>query len=861
MASKKLMLAAALVLIGVATRAEMEKATPESQGVESRAILNWIDACEKKFDGEKEGRVHGFVIVRHGKTIAEGSWKPFETLERPHELWSHSKSFTSAAVGFLVDDGKLDLDERLVDIFTNDLPAKVSENLAQLRVRDCLTMNAGKAPHVLGHSPESWKKLFFRQPFSIKPGTRFWYDSDATFMLATIVELRSGMPLLDYLRKKLFNPIGIGAVLTGVSPEGIACGGWGLKMTTRDLARFGQFLLQEGRWNGKQLLSREWVRLASARQTWSSGIVIQSQTVGSGSDWQQGYGFQFWRCRHDAYRADGAAGQLTVVMPDQDAVVSVHAGLSDMQGELNLIWDILLPGMKDGVLPENAAAAMALEKRCATLAVPPVAGERLTDFRKFIGSYTIDPNPRGLRAIYLFQDAQTNMYVRLYSRSFPYCFRIGYNAWKEGHCHLDPEPFEGLGMLTGSPRTAASGAVQTNGHYAVRVYLPQTIYKIDLDFVNSNGVKTVRGSFATTGGGAFVGHATNEKPKLWADVPALETSGNWDERRKSLLYQFTAAEFGQRPVERPADLAFETVSENPILGGKGVHRKVRISSKGVYEPFSFVADAYFPKDAKKIGSFVSISLKGRLNGQKFNPDAEDPSVHSLPVSNVLARGYGIVNFIHDDIAKDDPATSFSSGVFKAFGPHVSERKQKDWGALSAWAWGASRVLDWIETQPEFDAKRVAVIGHSRGGKSALWAGATDERFALTCVNCSGTGGAKLNHITLPWSESLVAIQKGLPHFFCGYYPVFAESPKKMTCDQHQLLALVAPRRLSVGSGSGDSWAGPAGEKAATELAAPAWEALGVKGLGDRVRYHVRNGPHDLAPFDWNEYMNALEETK
>ncbi|MDX9867229.1 MAG: serine hydrolase, partial [Kiritimatiellia bacterium] len=846
---------------GVAARAEMEKATPESQGVESRAILNWIDACEKKFDGEKEGRVHGFVIVRHGKTIAEGSWKPFDTLTKPHQLWSHSKSFTSSAVGFLVDEGKLDLDERLVDIFTNELPANVSTNLAQLRVRDCLTMNAGKAPHVFGNSSEPWTKLFFRQKFDHVPGTHFWYDSDATFMLAAIIERRTGKKLLDYLRGKMLSKIGICEATTGVSPEGIACGGWGMNMTTRELARFGQFYLQEGAWNGQELLSRDWVRLATSRQTWSGGIASHSKTIGSGSDWQQGYGFQFWRCRHNAFRADGASGQLTVVMPDQDAVVSVHAGLSDMQGELNLIWEHLLPAMRKEALPANPAAAAALEKRCATLAVPPVAGERLTDFRKFIGSYTIDPNPRGLRAIYLFQDAQTNMYVRLYSRSFPYCFRIGYNAWKEGNCHLDPEPFEGIGMLTGSPRTAASGAVQTNGHYAVRVYLPQTIYKIDLDFANSNGVRTVRGSFATTGGGAFTGHATDENPKPWSDVPVLDVSGNWAERRKSLLYQFTCAEFGQRPVERPADLAFETVSENLILGGKGVHRKVKISTKGVYEPCSFTADAYFPKDARNIGSFVSISLKGRLAGQKFNPDAEDPSVHSLPVSNVLARGYGIVTFTHDDIAKDDPATSFSSGVFKAFGPRADERKQKDWGALSAWAWGASRVLDWIETQPEFDAKRVAVIGHSRGGKASLWAGATDERFALTCVNCSGTGGAKLNRMTLPWSESLVAIQKGLPHFFCGYYPVFAESPKKMTCDQHQLLALVAPRRLSVGSGSDDAWAGPAGEKAATELAAPAWEAIGLKGLGDRVRYHVRKGPHDLAPFDWNEYMNALEETK
>ena len=120
--SRKIVVAALAVGLGAgAAFAEMEIATPESQGVSSRAILNWIDACEKKFDGVKEGRVHGFVIVRHGKTIAEGSWQPFDTLEKPHQLWSHSKSFTSTAVGFLVDEGKLDLDERLVDIFTNDI--------------------------------------------------------------------------------------------------------------------------------------------------------------------------------------------------------------------------------------------------------------------------------------------------------------------------------------------------------------------------------------------------------------------------------------------------------------------------------------------------------------------------------------------------------------------------------------------------------------------------------------------------------------------------------------------------------------------------------------------------------------------
>ncbi|MBQ0031542.1 MAG: serine hydrolase, partial [bacterium] len=155
-----------------------------------------------------------------------------------------------------------------------------------------------------------------------------------------------------------------------VSPEGVACGGWGMNMTTRDLARFGQFLLQKGVWEGKRLLSAEWIELATARQTWSGSIVVAAQTVGSGSDWAQGYGFQFWRCRHGAYRSDGAAGQLTVVFPEKDAVVSVNAGLGDMQLELDLIWRHLLSAFGEAPLPDDPAARSALANTCANLALP-----------------------------------------------------------------------------------------------------------------------------------------------------------------------------------------------------------------------------------------------------------------------------------------------------------------------------------------------------------------------------------------------------------------------------------------------------------------------------------------------------------
>lgn len=356
-----------------ASAAEMDLATPESQGVSSRDILKWIEACEQaSADGSLKGFHHGFVIVRHGKTIAEGTWAPQNTLEKPHMLYSHSKSFTSTAIGFLVDEGRLDLDERVVSIFPEKLPAAVSENLRQMRVRDLLTMNVGASFTDAERKSKDgdWVKAFLHNDVETPPGTAFRYDSCATHMLAAVVERKSGMKLMDYLGEKLFKPLGMKSPWSTTSPVGIACGGWGMNMTTRDLARFGQFLLQEGCWGGRQLLSREWIMLATSRHTWSGPIVVQSKVVGSGSDWAQGYGFQFWRCRHGAYRADGAGGQLTVIFPREDAVVSVSAGLGDMQKELNLIWEHLLPAFQDSPVETDGTALVSLRNKCANLALP-----------------------------------------------------------------------------------------------------------------------------------------------------------------------------------------------------------------------------------------------------------------------------------------------------------------------------------------------------------------------------------------------------------------------------------------------------------------------------------------------------------
>ena len=831
--------------------AEMEPATPESQGVDSKGILAFIDAAEKTFDGSDKGRLHGFVILRHGKTIAEGSWKPFDTLNDTHMLYSHSKSFTATAIGFLVDDGKLDLDERVADIFPESLPENPAPGITEIRVRDLLTMNVGSDINHDVANGDDWIKRFFTRKLDRKPGTGFKYDSDATYMLAAIVEKRTGKKLMEFLQERLFSKIGIEKAWTRTSPQGIACGGWGMNMTTRELARFGQFYLQKGMWNGEHILSPYWVELATARQTWSGWQNVGAQRLGAGTDWEQGYGFQFWRCTHGAYRADGAAGQYTIVMPEQDAVVSIHAGLGDMRRELKLVWDHLLPAMKDGTLPENAEALAALRSRCAALALPPVSGERPASpshctasdptsptsaaSPSLYGDYAIAPNRRGIRAVRILPDAD-GWKMKFYARCWPNEFPVGCGEWKTGALNFDPDSYEGLGTLQWNMKTAASAAFDKDGALVCRVYMTGATHWLDFKFFLKDGVPSVTGQLWGMGGTKFSGTKLTD-----AAVPELPRSEDQVAVRKF----FTDNEFGVRPVERPKDLEFKVVAENACLGGRAVHRAVLISTNGKFAPFAFVAHLYEPKGAKQgkehLPVMVAINLGQRLKAQGFTPAAEDPSTPSWPIKDVIDRGFATIGFRNWDVASDG-ADCFRTGVFKAFGPE--ERQPNSWGALSAWAWGASRCVDFLETQPEFDLQRVGVIGHSRGGKTALWAGVTDERFSLVCVNNSGAGGAKLNRMTLSWSESLDAIYNVFPHWFAPNYRRFIKDDgASMTYDQHDLLSLVAPRKLVVGSATEDVWAGPQGEEAA------------VKAAG--AKHFWREGGHDLTPSDWAHYLDNL----
>ena len=349
-----------LVLITqLAHGAELPRSSPEAQGVSSAGVLAFVEALDKV------DVMNSVMVLRHGNVVAEGWWAPYDA-QSPHSLYSLSKSFTSTAVGLAVGEGKLSIDDEVLKFFPDDAPKDPSGNLKSMRVSDLLRMSTGHQTEPARKPDEVWTRTFLAHAVPFKPGTHFLYNTPATYMLSAILKKATGMDLFDYLGPRLFAPLGIEGATWDKSRDGISLGGYGLKIRTEDIARFGQLYLQKGKWEGKQLVAEAWVDAATARQT-SNGSSPRS-------DWDQGYGYQFWRCRHGAFRGDGAFGQFCVVMPEQDAVLVITSGVKDMQNVLNLAWEHLLPAMKPSSLPADDEAAKKLAQRLKSLAVRTVEG-------------------------------------------------------------------------------------------------------------------------------------------------------------------------------------------------------------------------------------------------------------------------------------------------------------------------------------------------------------------------------------------------------------------------------------------------------------------------------------------------------
>jgi CubicO group peptidase (beta-lactamase class C family) len=387
-----------------------ERVTPESQGVASASILDFLDAADK-IDA-----MNSVMIVRHGHVITEGWWAPYDA-DSNHELYSLSKSFTSTAVGFAIAEGKLSLDDEVLKIFPEDGPAEPSANLKSMRIRDLITMSAGHQDETSSAADKISPKAFLAHPVPHKPGTHFKYNTPATFMLSAAVQKRVGMPIVEYLKPRLFDPLGMTKPVWNSNFQGINLGGYGLRVRTEDIARLGQLYLQRGMWNGKPLLPAAWVDLATSRQV--------SNGSNPKSDWEQGYGFQFWRCRHGAYRGDGAFGQYCVVLPEQDTVIAITSGLKDMQAVLNLIWDKLLPGIQAGALAADPANTAKLKARLAGLKVKTVDGAATSPVKP--GKYVFPANDAKLESLELAPNALTLKVNGVENK-----IACGFNEWTRG---------------------------------------------------------------------------------------------------------------------------------------------------------------------------------------------------------------------------------------------------------------------------------------------------------------------------------------------------------------------------------------------------------------------------------------------
>jgi len=345
--------------------AMLPRSVPEAEGVSSNDIIQFLDATSRS-----KTEFHSFMLLRHGKVIAEGWWNPYRA-DLKHTMYSCSKSFTATAVGFAVQEKKLSLNDKVISFFPHELPDTVSKFLSQLTIKDVLIMSDGQEPDptgTVGSKYSNWIKGFLATPIRHEPGSVFLYNSLGTYMLSAIVQKVTGQKILDYLKPRLFDPLGIHGVDWETDMQGINTGGWGLRLKTEDMAKFAQLFLQKGEWNGKQVLPLSWVEEASTMKIMQAPDAPQARK--DSSDWLQGYCYQMWRCRHNAFRGDGAFGQFMIVMPEQDAVLAITAETPDMQEELNLVWQYLLPAFKPNKLPTDPSAEELLHEKIESLAMP-----------------------------------------------------------------------------------------------------------------------------------------------------------------------------------------------------------------------------------------------------------------------------------------------------------------------------------------------------------------------------------------------------------------------------------------------------------------------------------------------------------
>lgn len=367
-----------------------------------------------------------------------------------------------------------------------------------------------------------------------------------------------------------------------------------------------------------------------------------------------------------------------------------------------------------------------------------------------------------------------------------------------------------------------------------------------------------------------VGSYVLPDPLRNSDGSRLHDSVDWERRRRGEIFKLFETEVYGRSPGKPEGERFEVVKETPSpIGGGSVRREVVIRIDPVADTPKIRLTLYLPaKRQAPCPVFLGVNLFDPARVEEdFRKGAAEPSPHrTLEVA--LRRGYAVGNLYHGDMEEEKPE-AWKQGVRGYYARKWDHDPQPDeWGAIAAWGWGLSRALDYAETDKDLDAKWAIAIGHSRQGKAALWAGARDERFVMVAANDSGEGGAALARRN--YGETIRHLVTAFPAWFAGNYAKYVDHPEKLPVDQHELLALMAPRLLYVASAEEDKWADPKGEFLAALSASPVWLLFGLTGVGveqfpavntpvgGNIGYHLRRGKHDLTTYDWERFLNFAD---